>query len=1110
METKAQVHFGPAKNIIIAPDKESILSVGRDDGLLYESKFPSLSNEGAKDLTTITDSLIKSIAEDNSQNVVLFTAEGVEGIKSLAWPSLETNQVIESQIYTDLKTSHNNEYFAATSQDNNIDFYKMETKEKIGTITNGNEILSVKFSKNDNYLSVYDSSNKLYIYEVPSLNLFDQKEFDTSDTLITWSATELLVYLKTNSLIVYSTTSKELSEESLSNESTVIGISMSPQSTLISLDTDGNLIVSRYEHTNVANYITARETIKCEAQETISFFEMINNYICISDDMGGISLVKVFEPEKTEAAPAPQQNEDQELESDVELIEEHKSVLTLKPKVPPSKELKGTKLKIPTKEFTPKKRVPPAYLTKDSDGEEVVDFTKLSEAEEEEEEDEKGIYENEAEEVDFVSSDEEQLASTMRKEIYNDEIAKRKQQFEDWQKKYLNIDEDEEEESSFSDDDIEFIDTETSKSGKKLTPREKELQYFRDINKIVEKQNQRKKQTKQKEDNFDDLIDDSLTKENKEEGASVTPSESSSSSSSYYEEEDEEEVYNGPFMPGSSQDYDGSRRFLCWNETGVIFLREIDEDREAIDVEFADVFSNRNVSFSNDRHFLLATLNKEGFCAASRTYFQYRSNNPKSIPSEFSHKFTDSETIDLIAIGKRWVAVATELGRIHIFKSSGFEYASLSLPDRLLTMVGGKDRLFVVFGDTLDYWLLDIPNRIKLASGVIPVAKPLRWVTFDENDNVYALGNDKILVELVFDFGFHWQAMSNLRNVISEGKVEENENKSDESDESDLGLDIDKKKSTNDDGSYQLDHAEKEIYTDFWCVSISDNKLFGCFLKENKVPHAYPLQGLSEVKLMPLTVENGAQSWLQSSIGLANAKRDQKREMIFRRDLESVRLFQSALNENEQYKAFQVAKRVRSEKARAVVITIAQNKEGCEDLIEFINQYYEADEANNEEEDDDEELFDSLMNNDENEASSSDNNIPSDRDEENEPENVVPSEREEEQNEPQKEEVEEKVESEKEEVPPEKETEEVEDEVKNESAPEEKESAKEDDSVQEEKEQESVQEEKENDSVQEENENEEQNHKEEEEENDSVQEEKDSVASDNKEEEEEQDSIVEE
>lgn len=930
MEAKAQIHFGPVKNIIMVSDKESVLSVGRDDGLMYESKFPSLDQESSKDLTGITDNLIKSIA-NGADNKILFTAEGVEGISTISWPSLETNQIISTQQYTDLQMSNNGEYLAAVSVDFNIDIFKTSTNELVGTIKNGNEIVTVKFSQTDEYVVVYDVTNSLIIYEIPSLNQFDTIKIDTLNTLITWANDNLLLACtKSNMLHVYNTRNKTHETEEIGNSGdSIIGIAASKQNNLVFIETSGKLVINKFEHTSDGNFITEKQSVDGEAQDIVSFFEIINSYIFVGDELGAIALNRIDEPEA--AVPVQEETQEKELESDVEFVEEHRPVL--KPKLPPQ-EVKGNKLKIPTKEFEPKKRKFIPYK-QDVSSDEIVDFSKLSDMEEEEEEGEGGIYDDMAEEVAAPSSDEENLASRMRREAYNDEIEKRRQAFDDWQRQYLEP-ESESSESSFSDDEVEYLDVDVRKDGKKMTAKERELQYFRSINKIVEKNKKKEKEQKEEEKELKKMIDDGKTGEEEEEAQ--TEEESSSYYSSYSEEDTGGQTL--PFMPGSSRHFDGSRRFLCWNETGVVFLREIDKDREAIDVEFMDNFSNRNISFQNDKHFILATLNKDGFAAASRTFFQYRMNSPHGSPSEFVHRFPDDETIDLIASGRRWVAIATEVGRVHIFTATGFEIGPLSMPDRILTMIGGGDRLLLVYGDTLDFVLLDVSKREKLATGAIPVARPLKWVTIDEKGNVFALGNDKVLIELVYDFGFHWQAVLNVRNAISEG--DKYLDSAPESDGDDLGLESAKK-------------AAADDITDFWCVGVNDNKLLGCFLKKNtKVPRAFPLNEISEIPLGPLTVQNGAQSWLQGFTNLANSAKKDRFENMVKLDLESVKMFKDLIDQNEQYKAFEVAKRVRTERARTVVRTLARAKDGCEELSEFVNQYYEADEAMVEEEEEDE------------------------------------------------------------------------------------------------------------------------------------------------------------
>jgi hypothetical protein len=162
------------------------------------------------------------------------------------------------------------------------------------------------------------------------------------------------------------------------------------------------------------------------------------------------------------------------------------------------------------------------------------------------------------------------------------------------------------------------------------------------------------------------------------------------------------------FTPGSTPDFSNHRRFLCCNLTGCIFLRENpvglgdDEDGDAtsVDVEFADIVRYRNRSVDNRTHrLILGSLSSMGVVLASRTILQRCCHDEWAPDSEFSCKFPEDETIDLVACGDGWFCAATERAFLRVFVMSRFEIVTLSLPARPRTIAGDGASLAAVFCD---------------------------------------------------------------------------------------------------------------------------------------------------------------------------------------------------------------------------------------------------------------------------------------------------------------------------------------------------------------------------------------------------------------------------
>jgi hypothetical protein len=380
------------------------------------------------------------------------------------------------------------------------------------------------------------------------------------------------------------------------------------------------------------------------------------------------------------------------------------------------------------------------------------------------------------------------------------------------------------------------------------------------------------------------------------------------------ESEDGRVLYQ--FTPGETSEFHHHRRFLCWNLIGCIFLREnpapfneADDPTTAIDIEFADTTKYRNWSFDNGAHrVILGSLSSTGVVLASRTNLQHHSHERWAPDAEFSYRFPESETIDLVASGKGWFCVATERRLLRIFTASGLDVAVFSIPSRATTMVGDGNFLAVVFSDDSfnSFQMFDVKARRMVASGGVPVRNPIKWIGFD-NGILFAVGGDLQLISFIHQFGGQWVPVCNIKAHFPANAI------------------------------------------DFFCVGVCDNGLWGVFLDEAQpTPLTVSHQYLKELRWNPQVIDANYTAYLQVKVqSLGYAKGTKQKAARQASDKELAALFSKALRDSKTKLASQIAERIQSRKAREMVVQFARAQR-ADTLADWLEQRYHPEEEKEE------------------------------------------------------------------------------------------------------------------------------------------------------------------
>ncbi|KAG7392818.1 WD repeat and HMG-box DNA binding-domain containing protein 1 [Phytophthora pseudosyringae] len=278
-----------------------------------------------------------------------------------------------------------------------------------------------------------------------------------------------------------------------------------------------------------------------------------------------------------------------------------------------------------------------------------------------------------------------------------------------------------------------------------------------------------------------------------------------------------------PFQPGSIVDPTGrsssGASLLAWTPEGEIeVIRGASMGENLVKVEFTDK-SRRAFKFNDNYMFSMAFLDDYGaaFAVPRRaredwedletgssesdiisSFVFYRPFESWASNSSWHKTLPEGEDAECVAAGREFCAVATSLQTLRIYTTSGFDYALLRLPGRVVTMTAKESLLAVVYqglhGQML-YQLLHIQvdssrERVVLVSkGDLPMTPPprdvfashkenemmredvsnwskLTWLGFDDRQILYAVDSFSCIQALSLSTGWNWFPIGCVGNTL--------------------------------------------------------------------------------------------------------------------------------------------------------------------------------------------------------------------------------------------------------------------------------------------------------------------------------------------------------
>lgn len=143
-----------------------------------------------------------------------------------------------------------------------------------------------------------------------------------------------------------------------------------------------------------------------------------------------------------------------------------------------------------------------------------------------------------------------------------------------------------------------------------------------------------------------------------------------------------------------------------FNDIGYVRQTNTEEEN-MIDIDFHDASIHHAFRINNLLNHTMAALNSEALVLASEKFEDCSSKlvcrlfNSWDNFKEWNTEMPEDENIEAIAVGAKWVAVATSLRYLRLFTLSGVQRDILCLRGPVVCMNVSGDLLFVVYHSSM-------------------------------------------------------------------------------------------------------------------------------------------------------------------------------------------------------------------------------------------------------------------------------------------------------------------------------------------------------------------------------------------------------------------------
>lgn len=867
--SKNALHFGSIQNIILSPDKTSLLSLGSDDGVIMESSLDDLTEIHVHDLKSVSSGNVTSIV-NRDDNSFIFTSETSNGVEIFFWFENSQKLLFSSDEQCKLIAIDNERKILAITLDDDktLVFYDINS-EKTLRINIENPITMLSFSHSGKYLVTYDLDQNLIVYSTFADNIMYRENVSSSNTCISWGNNDWLFisFYERSVKCIDILEKKNFKIDIPSHKDSIVALCMYSTDKILTIDSSDLCVFSQYITENMNESFRELFSKKLDISETISCVKIIDDVLYICDISGSIIAYKI----------------------DLNSIQlQHVS----------------------------------SSLSEDHDDDKVVENTDEKKYDK--------IYDEHAIDLSKILSDDEdsydyEMEVKNKRSKYVDDYAMEDRTKEEHEDVFENENVSENYSETYSEKTVEkasnalkkvfHFDSETeSSSYEHISEKEmNELKKIIDLPENIAKElDQRNKADELEEEDLSDSDD------------RVEISE-------IYSEEDME--FSKTIIPGSTKVLENNSRYLCWNDVGMMILRQDEDEKLYIDVKYSDKIRYSDKTIENRKNYELGMMNDDGILFASTTTVTFQYHNLKTGDFEISNKVSP-EKITSIALGKGWYAVVTDRYLLHIYSYTGFELSVISTTNEVASISGSKNKLVIVYDDNYSYKLFDVEKRHVVSVGVLPFLNSIQWIGFDNKERLYVKGGtNQTVYQLVDRFGYQWIPILDIKEVIRK----EQKRIRDE-------MNGNNNYATSDDDIIDNQEGNDIGYTDIWVIYMHENVAYYVFL-ENKVPYPSVLNApsINSTPLKPITLTDKSHQLCNAQIQLTSSSSSQYKDLLVEIDNILIKDLVDSATLQQKSKVKQIAIKLSTKQARIYAIEIC-NQNSLKKIGDQLKKYYDENE----------------------------------------------------------------------------------------------------------------------------------------------------------------------
>ncbi|PVD25434.1 hypothetical protein C0Q70_13090 [Pomacea canaliculata] len=234
-----------------------------------------------------------------------------------------------------------------------------------------------------------------------------------------------------------------------------------------------------------------------------------------------------------------------------------------------------------------------------------------------------------------------------------------------------------------------------------------------------------------------------------------------------------------PFQPGSSPEHLSSR-YMKWNNVGIIRQYNTEEEN-SIDIEFHDTAIHHAMHITNNCDYSMADLSIEAVILATASDDDSNSKllcmhfGSWDSSKEWSATMPEGESIQAVALGEGWLAVATSLRNVRLFTIGGIQRHMLTLPGPVVCLVAHGSRLLMVYHagmgivgeQNLAYRIVDTSSQKNtLISDHLPLSPSatLSWIGFSMEGTPFYMDSQGVVRMMNTALGYTWSQVADTKD----------------------------------------------------------------------------------------------------------------------------------------------------------------------------------------------------------------------------------------------------------------------------------------------------------------------------------------------------------